>query len=658
MQTKALAFLIILATAASAADWDAHGQSSSAPRVGSPVRLFSYWTDAAAAGFGYAVLSTNESGAWGNLSGFYGSPFPLTVYERPITLDLPTPSSDYAVRVALNESNFNYSRARPDGGDIRFYAAPTPPAALTPTDTKYSYRMDYWKINASSGRLPATNGSEQLYYMKFNNDSAYGESDFLAYDYSGNGRNGSIGGATYVDARFGKGLSFTGGGRVDLASGISLGASDNFSLEFWIYQYSLPDNQEIIDRTDIYTKSVIDVFSGTTGTVCFRIRDSNENGLSQTCAVDNLTTGSWFHIVGVRDGSADKIHIYVNGALQSSAAETTSAGFTLTPRLGGHSSGAYGFNGTMDNVIMYNRSLSDAEILDHYTALSQGNDSVFWVKLPATGTANFVMRYGNSSLTSESSGSFTSSTNATVWPERALSIFDWLNASVAAGTRVGWNIWANDSSGNWNSTPQLAFTLGSPTSVQTDKASYSACGSVYYRVSVTDDTGSPIDADLSIAAYDPAGTSRYSTAVSTAGGAYQSSFALPSGPPLGAWLLKVFACSVLGQKEFYAGEGDGNVWKITAKGTKARYSAGEDAGFAVNVVDQRGVGIAGLWPGNLTATIDSSTPAGSVVDNGGGSYSVTRNTSALSTNAPHILTVRAWSGALNASASSGFYVVP
>ncbi|MFX1320958.1 MAG: DUF2341 domain-containing protein [Promethearchaeota archaeon] len=42
-------------------------------------------------------------------------------YRRELTLTPNTPESDYQIRVDLNPSNFNYSKAKPDGSDIRFY---------------------------------------------------------------------------------------------------------------------------------------------------------------------------------------------------------------------------------------------------------------------------------------------------------------------------------------------------------------------------------------------------------------------------------------------------------------------------------------------------------------------------------------------------------
>ena len=43
-----------------------------------------------------------------------------TIYTRTISLDRPTPKNDYQVKVVLNPSNFDYSKAKSDGSDLIF----------------------------------------------------------------------------------------------------------------------------------------------------------------------------------------------------------------------------------------------------------------------------------------------------------------------------------------------------------------------------------------------------------------------------------------------------------------------------------------------------------------------------------------------------------
>lgn len=78
--------------------------------------------------------------------------------------------------------------------------------------------------------------------------------------------------------------------------------------------------------------------------------------------------GTWYHVVGTYDGST--MRIYLNGALEASAPSTTSMGDSTTPlRISGLGAGdAELLPGMVDEVAVYDRALSAAQVLEHYTA--------------------------------------------------------------------------------------------------------------------------------------------------------------------------------------------------------------------------------------------------------------------------------------------------
>jgi hypothetical protein len=80
-----------------------------------------------------------------------------------------------------------------------------------------------------------------------------------------------------------------------------------------------------------------------------------------------VNTGNWFHAAATYDGSTVKI--YVNGVLESTTAR--SGTITAGAKNIGSSSGGSNeyFNGTIDNVKIYNRALSAAEIQQNFAAL-------------------------------------------------------------------------------------------------------------------------------------------------------------------------------------------------------------------------------------------------------------------------------------------------
>jgi hypothetical protein len=108
------------------------------------------------------------------------------------------------------------------------------------------------------------------------------------------------------------------------------------------------------------------LYRDTGGKFAFDMRSADNTGatLYQVLGATAPTTGTWYHTCGVYDGS--QIHLYVNGTQEGTP---VSVGSTWTPSghtyIGGSiwagSIGNY-LNGTVDDVRIYSRALSDTEI--------------------------------------------------------------------------------------------------------------------------------------------------------------------------------------------------------------------------------------------------------------------------------------------------------
>ena len=96
------------------------------------------------------------------------------------------------------------------------------------------------------------------------------------------------------------------------------------------------------------------------GFAAFHMKDS-EGELATAVGDTQINDGRWHYIVGVRDGAADQNKIYVDGASQDTVMPgiitgTISTGTGLT--IGAYTFPGYYFNGTLDEVAIFNAALT------------------------------------------------------------------------------------------------------------------------------------------------------------------------------------------------------------------------------------------------------------------------------------------------------------
>jgi len=93
--------------------------------------------------------------------------------RKPVTINNPGDAlSDYQVLVTLNSSNFDYSKANPDGLDLRF--------TNYNNSVSYYYWIEAWNITGTSKiwvNVFSVPSADSKMYMWYNNPSASSESD-------------------------------------------------------------------------------------------------------------------------------------------------------------------------------------------------------------------------------------------------------------------------------------------------------------------------------------------------------------------------------------------------------------------------------------------------------------------------------------------------
>ncbi|MFH1227842.1 MAG: DUF2341 domain-containing protein [Planctomycetota bacterium] len=283
-------------------------------------------------------------------------------------------------------------------------------------------------------------------------------------DMSGNGNNGQLGSTSGADAsdpswtaggRFGNALTFDGvddyvsvaneppfdlTAQVTVESWVKLSASQSASTMWGIaakgYDGIFPYALIHTNNTGIDGAKYGFAFGGVTGGL-WKLAGSTDSG-------SLAAVGQWYYVVGTYDGA--KFNIYVNGAFVASSDNTTIALNNIPVSIGAfYENGPpkYFLNGAIDEVRIYNRALSAAEIAARYNSNApkvkgdcadirftnsdatqeygywQETDNRFRVKLPTLPTGDSMLRmyYGNVSATD--SGSLANVYGASIvgfWP--------------------------------------------------------------------------------------------------------------------------------------------------------------------------------------------------------------------------------------------------
>ena len=178
-------------------------------------------------------------------------------------------------------------------------------------------------------------------------------------DVSGNGNNGTINGASWTAGHDGQALSFNGTSNVVVVNdSASLDLTNGMTLEAWVRPTSVMSGWKAImqKEPDIYflngnTAANHVGIGGTFGGECCTVLQSPSG----------LAVNQWAHVAGTYDGTT--LRLYVNGTQVSSQAVTGAVQVNGLPlRIGGNTYGSEFFPGLIDNLRIYNRALSAAEV--------------------------------------------------------------------------------------------------------------------------------------------------------------------------------------------------------------------------------------------------------------------------------------------------------
>ena len=228
-----------------------------------------------------------------------------------------------------------------------------------------------------------------------------------AYDSSREGNDGTLYDANatnadgdtppqWVSGKFGNALEFDGmDDYVDCGNDESLNFSGKNvqTIALWLYPRVIPGDVVSIAKRNNYQ-----IYINGSGYVYY---DSFGDAFTSFHSTSALTPSKWYHVVAVADGSNAKIFIDgTENGVQSIRGNFTDDGNNLL--IGGYS--GYYFNGTIDEVKIFNRSLTAQEIRAEYLlGLASHDASGNYVK-KASSTTQVIK--GNITFDSGSSVTF------------------------------------------------------------------------------------------------------------------------------------------------------------------------------------------------------------------------------------------------------------
>ncbi len=203
----------------------------------------------------------------------------------------------------------------------------------------------------------------------------------VANDSSGNNRNGTIIGAVWSTGKTGKGLRFN--GTADYVS-IPRMYYDEISISAWFYKNARDtSNADAIfggwrweDNTRLQEGYDLRFYQDSPDTLQFVLVTQNGGGVKTQRKAEYTfgnSVGAWYHVAGTYNKTTGEQKLYIDGQLVDT--QTHPAGNVIVPltsysdmRIGYSRVNDGYFNGTLDDVRLYNNTLSAQKVLELFNA--------------------------------------------------------------------------------------------------------------------------------------------------------------------------------------------------------------------------------------------------------------------------------------------------
>ncbi|MBL7261116.1 glycoside hydrolase family 127 protein [Paractinoplanes lichenicola] len=236
------------------------------------------------------------------------------------------------------------------------------PATLTPTSAGSVALQPFYKVHGQRYSVYwSVTGSPLTAHYPFDGSPA---------DVSGNERTATVYGAGYGSGRTGNALALDGSaGYAALPNGI-LAAATNFTIALWVRLDTVTTWSRLVDFGTGTGAYLFLTPRSSAGTLRFAITTGGSGAEQRIDGPAALTAGAWTHVAVTRNGNLGVLHVNGVAVAQNPALTVGPAALGSTTRnyLGRSQYADPYLDGALDNVRLYARALSAAEVSTLYTS--------------------------------------------------------------------------------------------------------------------------------------------------------------------------------------------------------------------------------------------------------------------------------------------------
>jgi hypothetical protein len=247
-----------------------------------------------------------------------------------------------------------------------------------PFNGPYNHNFTHWNTGSTNTTITVSSlGVYTAYYESsptgdwFNGLIGYWKLDegtgTTAFDSSGNGYNGTLeNNPTWIDGKYGTAINFDGIDDYVAIPDLYSTSPTELSVSAWINSSLITTWWRGDTIIHLLRNGEFGLQLVSSGVICFGVKVAS--GVGAWDVRWNPSPNEWHQIVGTWK-KGDSLKLYVDGTLVNQTAandELLYDAFWLDSAIGSLYRSEAFFNGTIDEVMVYNRSLSADEVMAHY----------------------------------------------------------------------------------------------------------------------------------------------------------------------------------------------------------------------------------------------------------------------------------------------------